>query len=779
MGKRLYDLMNWPEIEGIVYSECDAPKSVLGAHQCKDGTLIQVFRPDAVEIEVRAEGRKTPYPMEKMDESGFFAAFIPVKKKFSYKLIIEDIKGKKSEIYDAYSFDSNIREQDMKKFLAGTAQDAYRYMGSHAVSIKGVDGMSFAVWAPNARRVSVVGDFNNWDGRIYQMQKCSETGIFTIFIPGLEPDTPYCYEVKLKDGQISKKSDPYCTGVVNDVYYASVADYDKKYGEFTWTDGKWKRENNNSMPMSVCEVDILDLTDDKLPDKIAEMRFNYAEIMNVCPVLEGANAQTINFYGVNPKVGSDRLKTFIDELHNRNIGVILDWNGAFMSQEAYSLVYFDGTHLYDTGTVRLDNHPEYNAATFDFSKPEVRSFLYSNLRYWLEEYHVDGFKFSEVASMLYLDYGRDAGQWIPNIYGGKENLAAIDFIRGVRTMFDTRKNPPLMIAEETSAWPLVTGKLSDDGLGFDYKWNDGWKKEFISFIGTDPLFRKGLYGRLTYSLLYQYSERFMVGFSRNGYGWQLGLLSDIVPKTDNPDDTVRHIQTAVAYMYMHPGKKLLNIRECMAAPDFVRTMNSIYMENPAMYELDDDPQGFEWIDDVSVEETVFAMLRRAEDGSIILAAINFTPVERKQFALGVPFAGKYRDLLDDNREYCSNDTAWNGRDNSVRVDLKPLGVSVYSFTPYTEIELEKMRIKREAKEALEVAMRQADEAKRVQEEAEERARQAKEAEKIAFAAAEEALEAKRIAVKKAEEARRACLKIDEEARRKLEELKVMEAENGQ
>lgn len=778
MGKRLYDLMNWPEIEGIVYSECDNPEEILGAHKCSDGTLIQVFRPDAVEIKVRAEGRKNLYAMEKMDESGFFAVFIPIKKKFSYSLIIEDIKGKKTEIRDAYSFNFRLNNQDIKKFLAGTEQKAYRYMGSHSAIIDGTDGMCFSVWAPNARRVSVVGDFNSWDGRIYQMQKSAETGIFTLFIPGLEPDTPYCYEVKLKDGQISKKSDPYCTGVVNDGYYASVADYDKKYGDFTWTDGKWKRGADKAKPVSVCEVDILDLKDDKLTDKIEHMRFNYAEVMNVCPVLEGADGQAVNFYGVNPSVGSDRLKTFIDELHNKNIGVILDWNGAFMSQQAYSLVYFDGTHLYDTGTVRLDNHPEYNAAAFDFSKPEVRSFLYSNLKYWVEEYHVDGFKFGETASMLYLDYGKDAGQWTPNIYGGKENLDAIDFIRGVRAMFDTLKNPPLMIAEETSAWPLVTGDVSEGGLGFDYKWNDGWKKEFMQFIGTDPLFRKGIYGRLTYSMLYQYSENFMVGFSRNGFGWQQGLLADAVPKTGAWEDTARHVKTAVAYMYIHPGKKLLNIKECEGIEDFVRTMNGIYMENPAMYELDGEPEGFEWIDDVSAEETVVAVQRKSADKEIVLAAVNFTPVERKQFVLGVPFAGKYRDLLDENREYRTEDTPYNGKENSLKVDLKPLAAAVYLYTPYTEIELEKMRIEREAKKALEIAMREEEEAKRVQEEADERARQAKEAERLALAAAKEALEAKKAAAQKAEAARRECIRIDEEAKKKLAKLRDMEAENG-
>lgn len=499
--------------------------------------------------------------------------------------------------------------------------------------------------------------------------------------------------------------------------------------------------------------------------------------MNVCAVRNGSSAETINFYAVNCEVGGLRLKAFIDKMHKKNISVIIDWNGAFMSLGEYSLVYFDGTHLYDTGKVNLDNHPELNVASFDYSKPQVRSFLMSNIRYWIEEYHVDGLKFSETASMLYLDYGRKPGEWIPNIYGGKENINAVEFIQNVRKMVDSLQKNTILAAEESSGWQFVTGDIADGGLGFDYKWNDGWKKELVPFIEMDPLFRKGIYGRLTYSMLYQYSDDFIIGFSRNGYGWKKGILKDIVPV--NGEDVLNHVKTALGYMYFHPGKKLINIKECSGVEKFVAQMNNLYRNTKALYECDDNPSGFEWADDISAEETVIAVLRRDESGQSVIGAVNFTPVERKEFCIGVDEAGKYTDVLNDSVVYESSEHNWNSKDESVFVDLKPLGISLYTYEPYTEIEKERIKIEKETKEALMLAKKEADEAKAVKDAAIERAKQAKEAEIIALAAAKEAEKAEKEAAKKAEEARIACIKIDENAKKKLAELKKMEEKQGE
>lgn len=790
MGNRLYDLMDWPSIEGVVYSECDEPMELLGGRICKDGFLIQTFAPDAVEMNVRVDGRKKLYPMEKMDEAGFFAVLLPGRKKFSYTFVKEDIYGKKTEYKDIYSYgrqecmqallkisQNGRSEYNINKFMTGSAQDAYKYMGSHEAVVDGISGMIFGIWAPDARRVSVIGAFNKWDGRVFQMEKDYDTGIFFLFIPDMKPKTPYCYEIKLKDGQVVKKADPYAQSASNDVIYASLAGVNTEEKNFKWTDAGWKQEDTKHKPLSICEIDILDLKDDTIEDRIEALGFNCVEIMNVCAVRNGSSAETINFYAVNCEVGGLRLKAFIDKMHKKNISVIIDWNGAFMSQGEYSLVYFDGTHLYDTGKVNLDNHPELNVASFDYSKPQVRSFLMSNIRYWIEEYHVDGLKFSETASMLYLDYGRKPGEWIPNIYGGKENINAVEFIQNVRKMVDSLQKNTILAAEESSGWQFVTGDIADGGLGFDYKWNDGWKKELVPFIEMDPLFRKGIYGRLTYSMLYQYSDDFIIGFSRNGYGWKKGILKDIVPV--NGEDVLNHVKTALGYMYFHPGKKLINIKECSGVEKFVAQMNNLYRNTKALYECDDNPSGFEWADDISAEETVIAVLRRDESGQSVIGAVNFTPVERKEFCIGVDEAGKYTDVLNDSVVYESSEHNWNSKDESVFVDLKPLGISLYTYEPYTEIEKERIKIEKETKEALMLAKKEADEAKAVKDAAIERAKQAKEAEIIALAAAKEAEKAEKEAAKKAEEARIACIKIDEDAKKKLAELKKMEEKQGE
>lgn len=790
MGNRLYDLMDWPSIEGVVYSECDEPMELLGGRICKDGFLIQTFAPDAVEMNVRVDGRKKLYPMEKMDEAGFFAVLLPGRKKISYTFVKEDIYGKKTEYKDIYSYgrhecmqallkisQNGRSEYNINKFMTGSAQDAYKYMGSHEAVVDGISGMIFGIWAPDARRVSVIGAFNKWDGRVFQMEKDYDTGIFFLFIPDMKPKTPYCYEIKLKDGQVVKKADPYAQSASNDVIYASLAGVNPEEKNFKWTDAGWKQEDTKHKPLSICEIDILDLKDDTIEDRIEALGFNCVEIMNVCAVRNGSSAETINFYAVNCEVGGLRLKSFIDKMHKKNISVIIDWNGAFMSQGEYSLVYFDGTHLYDTGKVNLDNHPELNVASFDYSKPQVRSFLMSNIRYWIEEYHVDGLKFSETASMLYLDYGRKPGEWIPNIYGGKENINAVEFIQNVRKMVDSLQKNTILAAEESSGWQFVTGDIADGGLGFDYKWNDGWKKELVPFIEMDPLFRKGIYGRLTYSMLYQYSDDFIIGFSRNGYGWKKGILKDIVPV--NGEDVLNHVKTALGYMYFHPGKKLINIKECSGVEKFVAQMNNLYRNTKALYECDDNPSGFEWADDISAEETVIAVLRRDESGQSVIGAVNFTPVERKEFCIGVDEAGKYTDVLNDSVVYESSEHNWNSKDESVFVDLKPLGISLYTYEPYTEIEKERIKIEKETKEALMLAKKEADEAKAVKDAAIERAKQAKEAEIIALAAAKEAEKAEKEAAKKAEEARIACIKIDENAKKKLAELKKMEEKQGE
>ncbi len=776
MSKKLYNLMNWPDIEGIVYSECDAPYELLGGHLCKDGFLIQAFRPDAVEMSVKVEGRQKAYPMEKVDEAGYFAALIPVKKKIKYVLTAENVKGKKQSYADPYGYEAVLEEDDIKRFTAGTCKNAYEFMGSHTKEIDKVKGIQFAVWAPNAVRVSVVGDFNRWDGRILQMNRLGESGIFVLFVPEMESGVPYCYEIKFKNGMIGKKLDPYSCSTVYDNGKASVTD---AYLNYQWKDKKWRHNPNTGaeggdVPMAICEMTLDECAKEGMTDKICKMGFNYVK-------LALGSQEVISYYGINE--GTERLQKLVDTFHGKNIGVLVDWQAAYFSNAQPGLAYFDGTPIYEMNVVRLGREPEIDVSTFDYAVPQVRTFLYSNLCYLVENFHIDGVVIDEVASMLYLDYGRSAGEWIPNIYGGNENIPAEEFLKGLRKLADQRKNKLLLIAQESSAWSMVTGDIAENGLGFDYKLNDGWKKEIMPFMGQDPLFRKGTYGRLTYGMLYQYSENFILDYSRVNGAYREGL-KNIVPggsgdEQEAEKNKIGNVKAALAYMYTHPGKKLVNIAECEGCEEYVAGLNRLYMSNAAMYEQDGLSDGFEWIDNESAEESVLAYVRRADDQTELMAVLNFTPVERENFMFGVTKPGKYIEIFNSAQEggltadgavYESDDEPYRGREENISVCIPSLGAVVYKYEPYTELELEARRIKKEAAAAKKKAEEEARIAEELKRQASERAKAAKAAEAAAKQAAKEALEAQKKAEQKAAKAEEASRKIDEETKKKLDAL---------
>ena len=714
MGNRLYDLMDWPSIEGVVYSECDEPMELLGGRICKDGFLIQTFAPDAVEMNVRVDGRKKLYPMEKMDEAGFFAVLLPGRKKISYTFVKEDIYGKKTEYKDIYSYgrqecmqallkisQNGRSEYNINKFMTGSAQDAYKYMGSHEAVVDGISGMIFGIWAPDARRVSVIGAFNKWDGRVFQMEKDYDTGIFFLFIPDMKPKTPYCYEIKLKDGQVVKKADPYAQSASNDVIYASLAGVNPEEKNFKWTDAGWKQEDTKHKPLSICEIDILDLKDDTIEDRIEALGFNCVEIMNVCAVRNGSSAETINFYAVNCEVGGLRLKAFIDKMHKKNISVIIDWNGAFMSQGEYSLVYFDGTHLYDTGKVNLDNHPELNVASFDYSKPQVRSFLMSNIRYWIEEYHVDGLKFSETASMLYLDYDRRDGEWTPNKFGGKENLEAVQFFKDLNTAVFGRNPNTLMIAEESTSWPMVTKPASDGGLGFNFKWNMGWMNDMLKYMALDPIDRAFHHDMLTFSFFYAFSENFILPISHDEVVHGKASLVNKMYGGDI-DNKFKQCKLFMAYMMAHPGKKLLFMGADFAQfrewdyenglewfmvdeyenhrnyLNYSKNLNHFYLDHPQFWERDFSWEGFSWISNDDFKQSIIIFRRFDKNGGEVIVVCNFVPVERKSYCFGVPYWGSYTEVFNSSSvdgSPCTNgtvkavDVKMHGFDQSVCIDI--------------------------------------------------------------------------------------------------------------
>ena len=763
MNSKVYNLMNWPEIEGITYADCTNPGNLLGGHVCRQGFLIQIFRPDAVEVTVTTLADNKKHICEKVDEAGYFAVLISSKRSVKYSVTVEDISGQLHTYFDPYSFDVSMKPANKKKFLAGTAFNAYEYMGAHIAEIDGIEGMLFTVWAPNARRVSVVGDFNNWDGRISQMNR-DDDGIFQLFIPEITDIQKYCYEIKLKDGQTVKKADPYYMGDNN------------PWCEYIWDDNNWRADFAKDKPLAICELDAEAVLAKDCVDRVKNMGFNCVELSGITSSIDKKDGISAGNMCVNPRIESDLLKSVINEFHKNDIAVIIDCNLAFMEQGLGSFVYYDGTHLYDVCDTYMVNHPELKCSSYDYSKPQVRSYLNSTVDYWIRQFKADGIRMMEAASMLYLDYGKNAGEWQTNIYGGKENLDAIEFIRGIRKYIDKLDRQVLMTAEESSIWTMVTGDIKHDGLGFDYKWNDGWKKDFIEFYTTDPLFRKGGYGKLTYSMLYQYSEDFIVEFSRDGYGWDKGLLSQSAPVSENSDAEAgdvlakAHAKNAIAYMYAYPGKKLVNYRECEGIEKYIAFLNKVYNENAALYELDNNPDGFMWVNDNCPEETVLSFARIASDDSMVLCVANFTPVEREYFKIGVPREGKYTDAAT-GVTYKSVCEESYGMDNSISLKLAGLDVCYLVYEPYTDIEKQENAIMHETRTALEQAKQKALRAKEVEEEARLTAQAAKEAEEKAYKAAVDAANASREAEKQADEARKRCEQIEIDAKKKLDALK--------
>ncbi len=757
MKNNVYNLMNWPQIEGITYADDTQPAKLLGGHMCKDGFLIQIYRPDAVDVSVTVEQKK--YVCENVDDAGYFAVLIPSKKPLEYSVTAEKLSGEVSTYKDPYSFDAALKPADKKKFLAGNSFNAYEFMGAHVTEIGGTEGMLFAVWAPNARRVSVIGEFNGYDGRICQMN-ADEDGIFTLFLPEVTDISDYCYEIKLHDGQTVRKADPYYLGD-NDLNC-----------EYIWDDTAWKADFSQDRPLAVCGIDVDTLLSDKCVENIKRLGFNCVEISGAVSGDDSAGIALGNMC-VDSRIGADRLRSIIDEFHKNSIAVIMDCNLAYMRQGVGCLVYYDGTHLYDVSDTRLGKNKDFCASSYDYKKNEVRSYLYSTVDYWIRQFHADGIRLEDVAAMLYLDYGKNSGEWTPNMYGGKENLEAVELIQNIRKYIDKLDRKVLLIAQENSIWDNVTGDIKKDGLGFDYQWNNGWKEDFLDFYRTDPLFRKGKYDRLTHSMLYQYSENYMLEFSDGSFdtdGLSEFPLSPELDDEKKAELSKSHRRSALGYMYAYPGKKLVNYKDCDGIEDYVARLNKAYFSDKTLYELDNSPKGFEWVNTDRADETVLSFVRMSSDGAKTLCVANFTPVDRSEFRMGVPYSGKYTSVSD-GKVYKTVSESCDGREEAVTLPVLGLKVNFFKYEEYTETEKKENAIISEAKAAFEEAQRAAQRAKEVEEEAKARAKAAKEAEEQARKAAEEADAASKEAHRQAAEAKKRCEQVELDARKKLEALK--------
>lgn len=732
MADVVYDYMDWAEIEAVTYSEESAPRGILGPRPVKEGILVQAFFPGRSRADIRTpDGRLTPMYLE--DESGFFAGIIPAGKSGRiprYRFVLYDAEGREDrEFADAYAFPCQITEKEEKKFQEGTWYDAAETLGAHIRTVRGVKGTYFAVWAPNALRVSVAGDFNRWDGRYLQMNRTA-SGIFELFVPGVGEGALYKYELKLKTGLVYLKADPFAAQSQKAPENASVV----REPAHAWQDDAWmeKRKKNGSgtaAPMAVYEVHLgswqkkADGTPlgyrelaQELPAYVGKMGFTHVEFTPVMEYPDDASLgyATSGYFAPTSRYGSpEDFMSLVDAFHQAGIGVILDWVPAFFARGNEGLSSFDGTCLYEHLDPRQGVHPKYDTLIFNYGRKEVVSFLLSSALFWLKKYHADGLRINDVSSMLYLDYGRPAGGWVANRYGGNENLEAEEFLQKLNTVIAKECPGTVTVAEENTGWPLVTGPVREQGLGFTYKWNNGCLDDYMNYIQLDPLFRGQHQDSLTFSMAYMYSERFMLSLDHSRIQEE-GAYLKLMPGY-RESLKMANLRLTLSYMLVHPGKKLLFMgtefgqsgrwnpeeqldwKECAeplhaAMQDCTRALLRLYRSQPALYEEDFSADGFEWIDNLDWQRNLLIFLRRSRDGkNTLLAVCNFSNVEYDDFRVGVPKAGKYKEIFNSDavafggsgavnpRVKASRPIEAHERENSIKVKIPPLGVSVFAL----------------------------------------------------------------------------------------------------
>ena len=699
MADKAYEYMDWPRIEAIVYGEEAAPRDVMQPRVTDDGVLIQGFFPGTEAAEVIV-GKKS-YPMTLEDEAGYYAVMLPLKRIPEYRFQVT--RGSMKEaFFDAYEYPCQITEEEERAFCAGVYYKAYKKLGAHPVVGGGVRGTYFAVWAPNAIRVSIVGDFDRWDGRRLPMHRMPMSGIFELFVPGVKAGASYQYEIKIKGGAVQRKSDPYGNGVQEAPSVISVV---AELGEFSWQDEEWMKERekfvSREVPVSVYETDITEWKKHgELAAFLKETGYTHVEFHPVMEYLDqnSGGYSTSSYFALTNRFGTPAdFRALVEELHQEGIGVILDWTPAQFPRFDAGLEKFDGTPLYEVQDPAMAVHPMWGTMLYNYGSPMVKDFLLSNAFFWLDEFHVDGFRLDDVDAMLYLDFGREAGQWRPNLYGSNENLQAVEFLKHLNSIVKKRNPGVLLIAQEDGLWPQLTDSVENDHLGFDYKWSGGWTKDLLSYIEVEPLERKDYYDQLTLSMMYAYSEHYVLTLGRR----DVGTLKEFLEKLPgSPKQKLAQVRAAYAYLMLHPGVK-------MTAPDkecteemkaYIHDLNAMYRSCPALYAMDGNSDGFDWIQFTNYDENMVAFLRKTEKMEETLLIVgNFSPVSDDSYQVGVPFAGKYKEIFNsDNGKYGGlgvvNTRAKNAvhaecdnRENSLKMKLPAYGVTVFSCTPEKKV----------------------------------------------------------------------------------------------
>ncbi len=714
-------------IDALVTGQHGDPFAVLGPHAGREGMVsVRALLPAARGVAaVTPDG--TVSPLRAVHPAGFWEGEVPGRRlPLEYRLRVVDDQGQVSEVEDPYRFPPTLTPYDLHLLGEGTHYRLFERLGAHPIRHEGVEGVRFVVWAPNARRVSVVGDWNGWDGRRQPMRLHPGNGLWELFVPGVTLGARYKYEIIGRDGGLlALKTDPVAFAFEPDEPRTASAVTD--LNAFTWGDAEWmderKRRNALHRPMSVYEVHLGSWrrpeaetlpsyreVAEQLADYVSEMGFTHVELLPITehPYYASWGYQTLGYYAPTHRYGNPTdFMAFVDTLHRRGIGVIMDWVPAHFPKDAHGLAYFDGTHLYEHDDPHLRDHPDWGTRVFNFGRREVANFLIANAVFWLERYHIDGLRVDAVASMIYRDYSRKAGEWVPNEFGGRENLEALAFLKKLNEVVYGGQPGASTIAEESTAWPQVSRPVYLGGLGFGFKWNMGWMHDILEYVQHQPVHRKYHHNQLTFGLLYAWTENFVLPLSHDEVVYGKRSLAHKMPG----DDWQRfaNLRLLYAFMWAYPGKKLLFMGGEFGQSDewnhdhaldwwlldtgpfhrgvqqLVKDLNRVYRSDPSLYEVDFEPAGFQWIDCSDWEQSVvtFCRFSRRQE-RLLLCACNFTPVARTGYRVGVPRPGYYREILNtDAALYGGSDvgnsggvssepTPWHGQPHSVVLTIPPL-----------------------------------------------------------------------------------------------------------
>jgi 1,4-alpha-glucan branching enzyme len=702
------------------------PFSLLGPHRENGSLVVRTFHPAAERVFVA--GSHEPVEMTRVHPAGIFEARFPgVQEAFDYRLRILYPGGYSNEIDDPYRYGRIISDYDLYLFGEGKHTRIYDKLGAHIVRVGAVEGTHFAVWAPNGERVSVVGDFNGWDGRVHPMRSLGASGVWEIFLPGVRDGQRYKFEIRSRaHGELLLKSDPFGFAFEVPPLSASIVTRtDYQWGDAGWIAGRGEQNAWLDRPMAVYEVHLGSwaripeeanryLTYRELADRlipyVKEMGYTHIELLPVMehPFSGSWGYQVIGFYAPTSRFGAPAdFKAFVDACHQAGIGVILDWVPGHFPKDAHGLARFDGTALFEHADPRQGEHRDWGTLIFNYGRNEVRNFLLANALFWMQEYHADGVRVDAVASMLYLDYSRHEGQWVPNRFGGRENLDAIDFLRQLNALTHEEHPGSITVAEESTAFPSVSRPTYLGGLGVTYKWNMGWMNDILEYVRQDPVHRRYHHQHLTFSLLYAFTENFILPFSHDEVVHGKGSMFAKIPGDDWQKAAT--LRTLYGFMYSHPGKKLMFMGcefgqgvewsydhsldwHLLQYPlhsglrKYVQDLNRIYAAEPSLYQCDFDSHGFQWIDCNDSDNSVVSFVRRATDPSdFVVSILNFTPVPRHGYIVGVPRAGSYTELANSDADLYGGSNVGNGgivftepvpahgHADSLRLTLPPLG----------------------------------------------------------------------------------------------------------